>query len=175
MLKNKRNLYLMGFMGCGKTFIGQKLAKELAWSFCDLDERIEAIEKSSVSSIFETKGEAYFRRLERDCLMQTAKDSKTVVALGGGTPCFFDNIEWIKLNGSSLFLDVAPQVLMERLLNESNKRPLVKGKNKEELMLFIHEKLEERRSFYEQADHTFSASHFPIENIGSFLKENLLV
>ena len=173
MQKNNRNLYLLGFMGSGKSFLGQQLAKELAWSFCDLDDEIETIENCSVSSIFENKGEDYFRKLERDCLYGTAEKINTVVALGGGTPCFFDNMNWIKTQGCSFFLDVETDVLVERLLKETHKRPLLKGKSEEELICFINQKLETRKCYYSQANYSLSGSDLSIRKIKSLIKNYL--
>jgi shikimate kinase len=169
MQKNNHNLYLLGFMGCGKTFLGQKLAKELGWSFCDLDDRIESIEKCPVSSIFENKGEDYFRKLEQKCLIETADDSNTVISLGGGTPCFNNNMEWINDKGCSVFLDVPTEILIKRLTEENSKRPLLQHKNKMELESYVNQKLLERRPFYSQADYSVTAFDLPVNKIINIL------
>lgn len=146
----ERNLYLLGFMGSGKSYVGKALSKELKAPFIDLDAFIEREAKCTIDEIFANQGEAYFRSLEASSLRQL-KTAKAVIALGGGTPCFFNNSTWIRENGDSFFLDVSTPVLIKRLLGETEKRPLLKGKSKEELSLFIQDKLAARRSFYEQA------------------------
>lgn len=146
----ERNLYLLGFMGSGKSYVGKALSKELKVPFIDLDAFIELEAKCTINEIFKNQGEAYFRKLEANSLRQL-KTANAVIALGGGTPCFFENSTWIRKHGDSFFLDVNTSVLIERLLGETEKRPLLEGKSKEELSLFIQDKLAVRRSFYEQA------------------------
>lgn len=148
----KRNVYLLGFMGCGKSHIGVFLSKVLNLPFIDLDVFIESEEKKTISEIFASKGEAYFRNVEAICLRKL-EGAKAIIALGGGTPCFENNMAWINRTGLSFFLDPAVSVLIERLKGEVDKRPLLKGKSEAELHLFIEQKLQERRSFYEQANH----------------------
>lgn len=162
-------------MGSGKSYLGQKLAKELGWSFCDLDNEVEDKEQCSISQIFRTKGANYFRELERDCLIETNTKSNTVIALGGGTPCFYDNMKWIANNGYSVFLDVSVEVLMQRLLKETEKRPLLEGKSEQELKQFISEKLEERRLYYSQANYTINTEHQLIDTIKTVMKKNPLL
>jgi shikimate kinase len=145
----KRNLYLLGFMGCGKSHVGKALSKDLKVPFIDLDSFIEQKAQCTIDEIFATKGEAYFRKLEASSL-RLLKTARAVIALGGGTPCFLDNNAWILESGDRFFLDAPIPILIERLLNETEKRPLLKGKNNEELTVFIETKLKERRSFYEQ-------------------------
>lgn len=173
----KRNLYLCGFMGSGKSHVGKALSRDLKVPFIDLDTFIEIEEECTISEIFVTKGEAYFRKLERNAL-QKLKNAKAVVALGGGTPCFLDNSTWIKEHGDSFFLDPTISILIERLLEETEKRPLLKGKNKEELYTFIEKKLEERRSFYQQANYsikTTSVQEIILEIKRKMSKQKLLV
>lgn len=154
MLKNRA--YLLGFMGCGKSFIGAKFAAELDWALVDLDEMIASEAELSIPEIFQTKGEEWFRKLEKECLHKTKHCNKTIIALGGGTPCFFDNMDWILNNGTSFFLDTPIEILVQRLLPEQDKRPLLKGKNENELRDFIQEKIIERRPFYEQANYVLT-------------------
>ena len=156
----KHNLYLLGFMGSGKSHVGKALAKDLKVPFVDLDVFIETAAQARISEIFARKGEAYFRTLEAHCLRQL-KNKNAVIALGGGTPCFLENHIWIRENGNSFFLDVSIPVLIERLLGETEKRPLLKGKNKEALAIFIQDKLEERRFFYTQATYPIKTIALP--------------
>lgn len=138
-------------MGSGKSKLGKALSKDLKVPFVDLDALIEKEAGCTISAIFTAKGETYFRNLEAKTL-RTLKGANAVIALGGGAPCFLDNSTWIGENGDSFFLDLTTAILAERLLGETEKRPLLKGKNKEELYAFIDQRLEERRPFYEQAN-----------------------
>ncbi len=144
-------LYLIGFMGSGKSHVGKALAKKMQLQFVDLDDLIVSTANAPISSIFSEKGEEYFRQLEQRCLKETLHLQNTIVATGGGTPCFYDNMNWINQHGFSLFLDVAPSILIQRLEKEMEKRPLLAKLSKEEMSRFIHQKLEDRRSFYERA------------------------
>lgn len=148
----KHNVYLLGFMGSGKSYIGVALSKMLDVPFIDLDVFIESEQGTTISEIFASKGEVYFRNIEAICLRKL-KNAKAIVALGGGTPCFSNNMAWIKDTGLSFFLDPTISVLIENLKGETDKRPLLKNKNEVELHLFIEQKLKERRFFYEQATH----------------------
>ena len=166
-------LYLMGFMGSGKSFVGKQIASKTNFSFHDLDDLI--IEKAgmSISEIFTLYGEDYFRKLERECLFETEKFKNVIIATGGGTPCFFNNIEWINQHGLSIFLDANIPVLIKRLQGEIEKRPLLKGKNEIELQAFIQNKLTQRRNFYELAHiiyHLTSGNEPIIEDLLKFTK-----
>jgi len=143
-------IYLLGFMGAGKSYVGRDLASRLHLNFLDLDSFIENSEGKSIAAIFSTKGEPYFRKKEAEYLRQTVHLDRVVIATGGGTPCYFNNLAWMNENGLTLFLDTCEEVLRIRLM-ESRKRPLVAGKSAAELTKFIHEKLAARRPFYEGA------------------------
>ena len=142
--------FLIGFMGSGKTYVGKQLAQELKIPFYDLDEYLEEKEGKRINEIFETKGETYFRQLERMCLRDFGIIGEAVIACGGGTPCYFDNLEWINEAGISIYLQTPVKILSERLLREQSKRPLIKEKSESELDNFIEEKLKERVDFYTQ-------------------------
>jgi shikimate kinase len=147
------NVFLTGFMGCGKTTLGSKLAKALRWTFIDLDQYIEKKEKITIQSIFENFGEKAFRKIEQTCLNELLdKEKNTVISLGGGTVCFEDNLERIKKSGCLIFIEMPAISLAQRLENSKVKRPLLKNKKGEELIKFINDKLAERSKFYEQAD-----------------------
>lgn len=147
------NVFLTGFMGSGKTTFGAKLARSLNKTFVDLDQYIEKKEKITVSSIFENFGEAAFRKIEQTCLNELLlKEKKAVIALGGGTICFENNLENIKASGCLIFIDTPAITLAQRLEKSKIKRPLLKDKKGEELIKFINDKLAERSKFYEQAD-----------------------
>ena len=138
-------------MGAGKSYVGKRLGERLYYDFIDLDDYIESKTNRTIATIFEEEGEAYFRKLERDCLIETFDFQKKIVATGGGTPCFFDNIDLINQHGKSIFLDVDIDVLVERLFKRQANRPLLQYHSKEALKVFIDEKMQKRRPFYEDA------------------------
>jgi shikimate kinase len=144
-------IFLVGFMGSGKSHIGIKLADFLYCPFSDLDQQIEGYTGSSISSIFAEKGEAWFRLIERRILHNTVYKTPGIIATGGGTPCYFDNIEWMNKRGVVIFLDTSEEVLFQRLWKGRNKRPLLNGLSPESLQVFIHQKMKERRPFYAKA------------------------
>lgn len=150
-------IFLIGFMGSGKSLIGRHLAKRLGLSFLDLDDFLEKGEKKSIREIFAESGEDEFRKLEKIYLNKTSDLRNHIVATGGGTPCFFENMEWMKANGLTIFLNVNPEILCERLQKESEHRPLLIGNSDKELLKFIESKLNFRLQFYKQAEVTCQA------------------
>jgi shikimate kinase len=144
-------IFLIGFMGSGKTHWGGIWAKGLNISFFDLDKQIEEAEQKTVAEIFEKKGEAYFREKEAAALRSFAEKNNCIIACGGGTPCFDDNIQWMNENGITIYLQAAPQDILQRVMEEQSKRPLIKNLNEGELLFFIQQKLKEREPFYTQA------------------------
>lgn len=139
-------------MGSGKTTIGKKLASAMNVQFIDLDHYIEEKEKMSVAEIFEKKGESIFRETETHYLEELLERSEPlVVGLGGGTVCFNSNLEKIKKKGTLVYIQLPPKALAERISQSKTERPLVKGLNKEKLLLFVEQKLNERKNFYESA------------------------
>ena len=149
--KISTRIYLIGFMGSGKSHIGQLLSSAMGLHYIDLDKEIEK-KDMSISEIFEKKGEDYFRKLEREALLKTSALEKTIIACGGGTPCFFDNMEWLNRNGITVFLNPAIEILIERLINEREKRPLLLKKSDNEILNYIIELLKTRMQFYQKAD-----------------------
>ncbi|MEO5911536.1 MAG: shikimate kinase [Pelobium sp.] len=148
-LSNK--IFLIGFMGCGKSKLGKSTAAKLNRTFIDLDDLIESVHQMSIPEIFSSFGESGFREKERDVLQNNTLPENAVIATGGGAPCFYDNMQWMNKNGITVFIDTPVKVLADRLINARVERPLVKGKSMEELVTFIASKLTERRPFYEQA------------------------
>lgn len=144
-------VYLIGFMGSGKTYTGRRLAHRLGYAFIDLDELIVQRERRTIPDIFAQSGESVFRLAEREALEATAFLEQTVVSCGGGTPCFFDNMRWINTHGLSVYLHVHPDLLLERLLRGQERRPLLQGMDKWALQEFIERKVAERAPYYEQA------------------------
>ena len=144
-------VYLIGFMGCGKTTLGRELASKLQYRLIDLDHYIEEKENMKVKEIFAVKGENHFRLLEKQAIVEMAELDNIVVATGGGLPCFFDNISSLNGSGHSIYLKVSVTELCRRLKRNKEDRPLVKDKTDEELSGFIEGKLKEREPFYSQA------------------------
>lgn len=143
--------FLIGFMGCGKTTLGKKLASRMGYPFIDLDHVLEGKAGMTIAEYFSTRGEDAFRKLESEILQQTAYPENAIVSTGGGLPCFFNNMEWINAHGRSIYIQLPPKTLAQRLLNEKNKRPLLRDKQGDELVSFIDQKLSERETFYKQA------------------------
>lgn len=150
------NIILLGYMASGKSTIGRFLASSINFEFLDLDEYIESKEGTSISEIFETKGEIYFRKVEHNCLKEILLNkNKYVLSLGGGTPCYADNMKLIKSSGKtiSFYLKASIKELVGRLINEKEQRPLVaRFDNEDELTEFIGKHLFERNYFYNQSD-----------------------
>lgn len=144
-------IYLIGFMGSGKTYWGRLWAAANEMPFYDVDEAIEMAENKTVLDIFEKKGEDYFRVVETRELRKMQPYEDCVIACGGGTACFHGNMEWMNKNGLTIYLHATPAELLEKIMEEKDKRPLLKKVNEAELLFFIQKKLEERRPFYEQA------------------------
>ncbi|NCC09153.1 MAG: shikimate kinase [Bacteroidia bacterium] len=150
-------IFLIGYMGAGKTTLGKALAHHLQIPFIDLDWYIEERFHQTVSDLFTQRGEAAFRELERAMLHEVAAFEDVIISTGGGTPCFFDNIAFMNREGQTVFLDVHPTVLFRRLRVAKQQRPILQGKQDEELKAFIAEALEKRAPFYTQAQYTFRA------------------
>ncbi len=158
-----RKIFLIGFMGAGKTYHGQRLANVLGVPFIDLDAMIETGEGSTISEIFATKGETHFRILESEYLHRLAAVPQAVIATGGGTPCFFENLDWMKAAGLTVYLKTPVSLLVQRLAKQRAQRPLLANLSETELERAIEERLTERLAIYEQAervveqlDNTFS-------------------
>jgi len=146
-----KNIILIGMMSSGKSTLGKKLSRSLGYKFVDLDKLIERDQGINISSIFSQKGEAYFREVESRILKEITPDSSIVLASGGGTPCFFDNMEYIKNLGVSVFLDVPAADLAKRIENHGkDDRPVLSGAKS--LEAEIKRKIDERLPFYSQAD-----------------------
>ncbi|MDT0678584.1 shikimate kinase [Autumnicola musiva] len=148
--------FLNGYMGAGKSRIGTLLAEVLEYDYVDLDEQIELIEQTDIQNIFRKKGELYFRKLETKVLKDILeKGNDMVVSLGGGTPCYGNNLEWIQevSNAKTIYLKAAVSTLTERLFLEKVHRPVISHlETKEELEEFLRKHLFERAYYYNQSD-----------------------
>lgn len=148
-----RNLYLLGYMGSGKSHLGQRLARRFDRPFIDLDARIEAEQGQSIAAIFEGQGEAHFRAIEAAALRATATAPPSVVALGGGAPIYHDNMTWLLAQGTTVFLDPPLEVLLDRLTGAVGDRPLLAGSSREALRERVVAMLAQRRPIYERAEY----------------------
>lgn len=138
-------------MGAGKTTVGRELAKELDLEFIDLDHFIQARYQKTISQIFHEMGESEFRIIENNMLKEVGDFENVVISTGGGTPCFFDNMDYMNSVGTTIYLKAAPKALADRLNTCKDKRPLIKDKNKEELLDFVAENLAKREPYYSKA------------------------
>jgi len=148
-----RRIILVGYMGSGKTTVGKALSKETGMMFYDLDWYIESRMRKSVSQIFAERGEEGFRKIEYNMLHEVAEFEDVIISCGGGTPCFFDNMDYLNQQGDVVYLKATPETLYKHLLMAKIERPLLKGKSSEELIAYITEHLKERSPFYEKARH----------------------
>lgn len=144
-------IYLVGYMGCGKSTIGRKVAQLMGISFIDLDKFIEERSFKSVPKIFEEEGEAGFRERERAALIEVSQFEDVVVGTGGGAPTFGDNMRLMNEKGITIYIAPDVEVLANRLLKSRTERPLIVGKSRDELIEFINESLVKREPFYSQA------------------------
>lgn len=152
--RTMKRIILIGYMGAGKTTIGKALASNLGLMFYDLDWYIETRMHRTVAEIFEERGEEGFREIEHNMLHEVAEFENVVISCGGGTPCFYDNMEYMNRQGMTLYLKASPEVLAAHLRMGKSVRPLILGKNDEELRQFIIESLESREPYYSMAKYT---------------------
>lgn len=145
-------IFLIGFMGSGKTHRGRQLSQKLNLPFFDLDEQIVNSEGKSINRIFEEEGEEFFRLKEKEVLnIITESHSSFVMACGGGAPCYFNNIEYMNQSGITVWLNTPVQVLFGRLIREREERPLLRDLSDEQLKSYIIRKFSDRKIYYEQA------------------------
>jgi shikimate kinase len=145
-------IFLIGFMGTGKTHWGKRLSEKLHIPFFDLDEQIILHEKKSINQIFDDNGEEYFRLLEKDVLHIVGNYNESfIMACGGGTPCYYNNIDYMNTQGISVWLNTSVDTLHQRLLKERDRRPLLKDLTDDQLKGFILKKFSDRKIYYEQA------------------------
>ncbi|WP_207428246.1 shikimate kinase [Pedobacter sp. SYSU D00535] len=145
-------IFLIGFMGCGKTTLGKKLASKMDYAFIDVDKEFENQTGTTIAAYFAAHGEDGFRRKESEVLQQTDYPEKSIIATGGGAPCFFDNMDWMNKNGLTLYLSLSPKALASRLEGAAEERPLIKGLKGQQLEDFIAGKLAEREAYYNKAE-----------------------
>ena len=151
-------IFLIGYMGAGKTTVGKALSKELGIAFYDLDWYIESRRHKTVPQLFSELGEEGFRKIEYNMLHEVAEFEDVIISCGGGTPCFFDNIDYMNQQGQVVYLKATPDMLYKHLLMAKVERPLLKGKSPDELTAYIREHLQEREPYYSKARYVFDIS-----------------
>lgn len=165
-------IFLIGYMGSGKTTLGKKLATKLELPFIDTDEEIVKQIGMSITEYFSQHGEDAFRALEREQLRKFSENA-AIISTGGGAPCFFDNMEWIRANGYVVYLQMSPKALFDRLSQSKlHKRPILIGKSPEELRLFIEEKLIEREPYYTQAHLIVDQLNTSVEALADLINQH---
>jgi shikimate kinase len=156
-------------MGSGKSHWGKRIAELLHWQFIDLDNYIEEQEGLTIADIFNKHGEVHFRELEKKYLQETTGLRKVVIAAGGGTPCFFDNMEAMNRSGKTYYLKTKIATIISRLDKQTNDRPLLKGKSAADLPAFFEKQLKERERFYLQAAHIVEVEKLNDSNLKEML------
>lgn len=159
-------IVLLGYMASGKSAVGKILAKKLNVQFIDLDSFIEEREQISIKEIFEMKGEIYFRKKEGEYLLELLNlNESSVISLGGGTPCYGNNMDFIKNKAISFYLKASIDTIFDRLKNETSQRPLVASIGTENLKEYIAKHLFERAPYYDKADHTISVNQKSVNQV----------
>lgn len=153
-------IFLIGFMGSGKSTLGNELSKRLDYDFIDLDAEIEKRLDQNISNVFKKYGEEHFRQIEASILDKITKyPKKVIVSTGGGTPCFNENLEKMNSNGVTVFLNTPVDTLAERLSKQKDHRPLLEGKDDyEELRQYIKQLMHQRMNYYNKAQYSLTNS-----------------
>jgi shikimate kinase len=152
-------------MGSGKSYLGRKFSQYLGMQFVDMDNFIEERNYKTIPQIFAEEGEAEFRKKEQKALEELSEFTDIVIATGGGAPCFFDNIDLMNKTGETIYLNIDPKILAERLIKSKTERPLINGKSRDELIDFIDKTLKKRHSFYSQAKYQITHPDIDLEEI----------
>jgi len=161
-----KRIFLIGYMGVGKTTIGKNLAEKLNMPFIDTDLFIENRYRGKITDIFVEEGEEKFRRIEQKILQEIIhRWGNVVVSTGGGTPCFFHNMKLMNTSGITVYLKISTELLIERLINMKCVRPLIKDKSPEEIKCFVADNLVKREPFYSQASIIFSINKLTMDEI----------
>lgn len=165
-------IYLIGYMGCGKSTLGRRLSKHLGLQFIDMDHYIEERNCKTIPQIFAEEGETEFRKKERRALEELTEFTDIVIATGGGAPCFFDNIDLMNKTGETIYLNINPKILADRLMKSKTERPLIKGKSRDELVAFIDDTLKKRNEFYLQAKHQITQPDIDLEYLENMIRKD---
>lgn len=176
-----KRIFLIGYMGSGKTTVGKRLAKSLSLSFVDLDDFIQNKYRKTIAEIFAEIGEEEFRKIENKALREVSEIEDVVISTGGGAPCYFDNMNIMNNAGLTLYIEAEPEELASRLLSSKSVRPLIAGKSEEELIPFIREHLLQRERYYRSAQIVYHTErmitkeeiHLTVQGIEERLKNKL--
>ncbi|HLC83334.1 MAG TPA: shikimate kinase [Bacteroidia bacterium] len=166
-------IFLTGYMGSGKTSAGKTLATQLGYEFIDLDKFVEQEYKMTIPEIFSSKGEKEFRAMEHNALKKVIEKENTVVACGGGTPCYYNNMELMNNNGTTVYLKMSADSLVNRLMNAKDKRPLILNKDEKQLREFVNRQLEKREDTYHKAQYTVKGKDLNVKELAAFVKEQI--
>ncbi len=170
-------LFIIGYMASGKTTFGRALARKTGFRHIDLDFYIEQRFHSTVRDIFANKGESEFRRIESAMLREVGEMSDVVISCGGGTPCFGDNMDYMKSRGLTVCLQASDDVIADRIIQAGNKRPLMAGKSKDEILATLRQHMEVRKPFYDKASIIISGDRLENKSqiddtVDDFIKNN---
>lgn len=170
-MNNKNILYIIGFMGSGKSTVGKKLASLLGWSFIDLDAKIEEESGKTIPELFKQLGEDHFRKMESIALQNLRTSTKTVISTGGGTPCFGNNMDLMIETGLTIYLKLTPSQLKKRLSGTNEERPLIKEIADADLLAYIEGKLAERELWYNRAEIIIDGFNIDKTNLLTLVKD----
>ena len=162
-------IFLIGFMGSGKSTHGKILARKIGYNYMDMDQLIEETSEMSIPAIFNEHGEEVFRKWEHDILLELCKRDHLVISTGGGAPCHGEMMQIMNEHGCTIYIQLSPEALRDRLLHARTERPLIKGKSETELLEFISGLLGKREHYYMQATHTINGINLQMEDLVSML------
>lgn len=165
-------IFLIGFMGSGKSTLGAQLARRLDYRFTDMDQLIEETAEMTIPEIFHEHGEEVFRKWEHDILLELCQLEKLVVSTGGGVPCHSENMALMNSCGSTIYLKISPEALVSRLIKSRTERPLITGKSEPELLNFIKTTLKNREEYYSRATHVVKGFNIKPEELIDILQHS---
>lgn len=163
-------IFLIGFMGSGKSTLGAQLARRVGYQFIDMDHMIEETAEMSIPEIFNDHGEEVFRKWEYDILRELCRREKLVISTGGGAPCHSNMMDLMNTHGTTIYLKLSPEALKTRLIHSSTERPLIMGKSEPELLDFIKSLLEKRELFYKRAAHIVDGISLQSQDLARLLQ-----
>ncbi len=163
--------FIIGYMGSGKSTVGKSLSDILNYDFIDLDRLIETEYNQTIPQIFATKGEKEFRSMEHNTLKKLINKDNVIIACGGGTPCFYNNLELMNNNGNTIYLKISLDTLVKRLKTEKDSRPLIANKTDEELRKFVNRQMIKREDVYHQAQYIVKGKELNVNELAVFIKE----
>ena len=165
-------VFLIGFMASGKSSVGKKLAKKVGLPFVDLDDYIEEKYSTTIRLLIYDKGMDSFRKIEKESLETLInKHENILISTGGGTPCYFNNMELMKKSGVTIYLEVDIPTLVDRLMHSKKDRPLIWGKTREDLTVYAKDLLGKRSGDYENAMHKVEGKNLKIETLVNLLEK----